>query len=93
MSIRLPAPVDRGDWLRGDRAAPVIQVGHVDFECRVSRAAAPLLASMLARHPDYVALVYRRLPLTDIDPDALRAPCAAEAAGQLGRCWEMHNAL
>jgi protein-disulfide isomerase len=37
--------------------------------------------------------VFRNFPLTEIHPHAENAALAAEAAGELGRFWEMHDAL
>jgi cyclophilin family peptidyl-prolyl cis-trans isomerase len=53
---------------------------------------APVLAALLADHPDDVRIVYRHFPLTTHDKAAL-AMQAAEAAGLQGKFWELHNLL
>ncbi|HZP83004.1 MAG TPA: DsbA family protein [Chthonomonadaceae bacterium] len=93
MAISLPVPVSAKDWQRGPENAPVTLVEYGDFQCEDSAAAYPILKQLLAANPDRLRLVFRHLPLTDIHLYALDAAKAAEAAGALGRFWEMHDAL
>jgi Na+/H+ antiporter NhaA len=89
----LVVPVDPGrDHLRGTLDALVTVVEYGDFECPYCGQAEPVVRELLADHGD-VRYVWRNLPLSDVHPHAQLAAEAAEAAGQQGAFWEMHDLL
>ncbi|MEJ8639297.1 Na+/H+ antiporter NhaA [Streptomyces sp. MS2.AVA.5] len=89
----LAVPVDEErDRMRGPRDAPVTVVEYGDFECPYCGQAEPVVREMLADEGD-VRYVFRHLPLTDVHPNAQLAAEAAEAAGEQGAFWEMHDLL
>jgi protein-disulfide isomerase len=60
---------------------------YADFECPFCAALHDRLNRLA------VTLVFRHFPVRSSHPRAWPAACAAEAAGEQGRFWEMHDAL
>jgi protein-disulfide isomerase len=82
-----PVPsVGADDHVRGpDDLPPLIE--YADFEC-------PYCAALSARLADQpLRRVFRHFPVRSSHPRAWAAACAAEAAAQQGRFWEMHDSL
>jgi Na+/H+ antiporter NhaA len=91
--VDLAVDVDPGtDHIRGPAEAPVTLVEYGDFECPYCGRAEPIVRELLAGHGD-VRYVFRHLPLTDVHANAQMAAEAAEAAGEQGLFWEMHDRL
>jgi Na+/H+ antiporter NhaA len=89
----LSEPVDpERDHIRGRADAPVTVVEYGDFECPYCGRAEPIVRKLLADFGD-VRYVWRHLPLSDVHPRARLAAEAAEAAGEQGAFWEMHDVL
>lgn len=84
-SAPVPPPRD-DDHRRGPSGAPLL-VQYADFECPYCG----VMHGRLAAAP--VGLVFRHFPVRSSHPRAWAAACAAEAAGEQGRFWEMHDAL
>jgi Na+/H+ antiporter NhaA len=80
------------DHVRGPADAPVTLVEYGDFECPYCGQAEPIVRELLADFGD-VRYIWRHLPLTDVHPNAQLAAEAAEAAGEQGAFWEMHDLL
>jgi protein-disulfide isomerase len=80
------------DHVRGSLDAPVVITEFGDFECPFCGAAFPVLETIREKYGERVALVFRHFPL-QMHPNALPAAEAAEAAGSVGRFWEMHDQL
>jgi len=80
------------DHIRGPIDAPVTVVEYGDFECPYCGQAEPVVRELLGGFGD-VRYVWRNLPLTDVHPRAQLAAEAAEAAGDQGAFWEMHDLL
>jgi protein-disulfide isomerase len=70
----------------------VTVVEYGDFECPYCGQAEPVVRELLAQQDD-VRYVWRHLPLSDVHPNARLAAEAAEAAGDQGAFWEMHDLL
>ena len=86
-------PVDAvRDHVKGPENAVVTVVEYGDFECPWTQMAAPTARELLAGNAD-IRYVWRHLPLTDVHPQAQLAAEAAEAAGEQGRFWAMHDLL
>lgn len=91
--VDLKLAVESGrDHMRGALDAPVTVVEYGDFECPYCGQAEPVVREMLADFAN-VRYVWRHLPLTDVHPHAQLAAEAAEAAGEQGAFWEMHDLL
>ncbi len=88
---RRARPALDGRPLRGNPDADVVVVEYADFECPYCTRAQALTAGLLEERPD-VGVAFKHLPLS-FHPAALPAALAAEAAGEQGRFWEMHDAL
>jgi len=79
--------------VRGNPKAPVIIVEFSDFQCPYCREVESTLKSLLAKHPDQVALAFRDLPIKQIHPQAELAAEASRCAGEQGKYWEYHDLL
>ncbi|MGC4768955.1 Na+/H+ antiporter NhaA [Micromonospora sp. DT44] len=91
VDLKLPVDPER-DHMRGSLDAPVTVVEYGDFECPYCGQAEPAVRELLADFAN-VRYVWRHLPLTDVHPHARLAAEAAEAAGEQGAFWEMHDLL
>jgi Na+/H+ antiporter NhaA len=80
------------DHVRGPMEAAVTVVEYGDFECPFCGRAEPVVRELLREFGD-VRYVWRHLPLNDVHPRAQLAAEAAEAAGDQGAFWEMHDLL
>jgi Na+/H+ antiporter NhaA len=90
--IDLAVDVDpERDHVRGPQDAAVTVVEYGDFQCPYCGQAEPAVLTILGDAD--VRFVWRHLPLTDVHPEAELAAQAAEAAGDQGRFWEMHDLL
>jgi protein-disulfide isomerase len=80
------------DHVRGSLEAPVVITEFGDYECPYCGLAYGVLEAIRKAYGARVALVFRHLPLP-MHPHALAATQAAEAAGSIGKFWEMHDQL
>src|SRR6266516_1263715 len=64
-----------------------------DYQCPSCGAYHPLVKEILNRYPQQLRLEFHHFPLVTIHPNSMLASKAAEAAGEQGRYWEMHDAL
>jgi protein-disulfide isomerase len=80
------------DHVRGPLNAPVTVVEYGDFECPYCGQAEPVVRELLQDFGD-LRYVWRHLPLNDVHANAQLAAEAAEAAGDQGAFWEMHDLL
>ena len=87
-------PVSADEHVRGaEDTALVTFVEYGDFQDSPSAAAADSLALLVENYPDTIRVVFRPYPLIhNFDKSALAAQ-AAEAAGEQGFFWEMHDLL
>jgi protein-disulfide isomerase len=91
--VDLVVPVDpERDHVRGPREALVTVVEYGDFECPYCGQAEPVVRELLADFTN-VRYVWRDLPLNDVHPHAQLAAEAAEAAGEQGAFWQLHDLL
>lgn len=79
--------------VKGNPEAEVVLVEYSDFQCPACAAAAPVVNQLIEDYGDSVRFEYRHFPLTSIHPLAIPAARAAEAAGQQGKFFEMHDLL
>lgn len=79
-------------YSRGGANAPITLEEFSDFQCPACGVLEPGLRKVVSDYGERVRLVFRNYPLP-MHQYALLAARAAEAAGQQGKFWEMHDAL
>jgi protein-disulfide isomerase len=79
--------------VRGDATAPASLLEYGDYECPPCGSYEPVIGKLLEKYPDALKFEFRHFPLTRIHPNALLAARAAEAAGEQGQFWMMHDRL
>jgi len=77
---------------KGPKDAKVVIVEFSDFQCPFCARVGPTLAKINENYPDDVKVVFKNLPLA-FHNKAMGAAQAAEAAGNQGKFWEMHDLL
>jgi len=82
-----------GGHIRGKASAPVTLVEFGDYQCPSCGYYYPMVEELLRRYPDKVKLEFHHYPLIQMHAHALSAAMAAEAAGDQGKYWEMHDKL
>jgi len=82
-----------GGHFRGPESARVTLVEFGDYQCPSCAYYHPIVAELLRRYPKDLRLEFHHFPLIQIHPYAMAAALAAEAAGEQGRYWEMHDLL
>lgn len=81
------------DWVKGKPDAPLVLVEYSDFQCPACALYEPILQRLEQELGDQLVVVYRYFPLTQIHKNAKISAQAAEAAGQQGKFWDMHDTL
>jgi len=85
--------VEAGDAYKiGPDSAKVKIIAFEDFQCPACRAAEGPINEMLEANKDKVQFVFRHFPLPG-HANAEESALAAEAAGALGKFWEMKKLL
>lgn len=79
--------------VKGNPTATVTLTEYSDFQCPACAAFVPYVAEMVDMYGDSLQVEYKHFPLITIHPYAVPAARAAEAAGQQGKFWEMHDVL
>ena len=77
---------------RGGATAPVTLEEFSDFQCPACGGLEPGLRRVVKDYGDRIRFVFRNFPL-QMHKYAFLAARAAEAAGQQGKFWEMHDML
>jgi protein-disulfide isomerase len=81
------------DHAQGPATAPVTLVEYGDYECPHCGRAHPIVKEVQEHLGERLRFVFRNFPLTQVHPYAVKAAEAAEAAGEQGKFWEMHDML
>lgn len=84
---------DIPDHVYGNKESKVVLIEYGDYQCPGCGAAAPQVKAIADEYKQDIAFVFRNFPITSIHPNALAAAAVAEAAGQQGKFWEMHDLL
>jgi NhaA family Na+:H+ antiporter len=95
-AVRLLRVVDRQrDRIRGDGSAPgaVSLVLYGDYLCPYCRRFGQVIRRLRETLGDRFVYVFRHFPNEDAHPGAIFAARAAEAAGEQGEFWQMHDRL
>ncbi len=84
---------DDSDWIKGAplKDTKVTLIEYSDFQCPACLAYYPIVKQLNQEFKN-LTIVYRYFPLSQ-HANAWPAAQAAEAAGQQGKFWEMHNML
>jgi protein-disulfide isomerase len=77
---------------KGNPEAETKLVKYSDLQCPACAAFYPVVKDILAEHGDRLSFEYKHFPLP-IHPNAQAAALAAEAAGQQGKFFAMHDLL
>lgn len=93
MSTKLALSVSQRDHVRGPGSAPLTLVEYGDFECPHCGRAYGVVKDLEEELGTQLRVVFRHFPLATIHPFAELAAQAAEAAGEQGKFWEMHDIL
>lgn len=78
--------------IQGTKDAKTYLVEFSDFQCPACGAFYPKVKEIVEKNKDKMVFTYRHFPL-DQHKQALPAALAAEAAGEQGKFWEMHDYL
>jgi protein-disulfide isomerase len=89
----LTTPVNGRDHIRGQLDAPLQLVEYGDYECPFCGMAHPVVQELERALSDRLCFAYRHFPILSAHPHALPAAEAAEAAGEQGQFWAMHDRL
>lgn len=81
-----------GAYQKGNKNAPITIVEFADFECPACKVAYKAIKELLNTSGQDIQLYFMHFPLS-AHPHAEKAAVASEAAGKLGKFWEMHDAL
>lgn len=81
------------DHFLGNANAPITIVEYGDYECPDCFNFVPIIRKIRERLGDRLRFVFRHFPRSNIHPHASMAAEVAEAAGDQGKFWEMHEAL
>ncbi len=98
-TYRVPASVRAGEVIgtkpnfRGNSMASVTLVEFGDYECPPCKQMHHELEILLRSSFPNGRLIFRQFPLVRLHPYALEAAIAAEAAGEQGQFWQMHDLL
>ena len=90
---KLKPPVSDHDQQTGNSNAAVTLVEYGDYQCSHCGHAYPLINKLLEEKGDQVQFVFRNFPLNEAHPLARLSALAAEAAGEQGKFWEMHDMI
>lgn len=76
----------------GSSSAKVKLVEFSDFQCPACKSAEPAIKQTLLKYSDDLQFIYRHFPLPQ-HTHAKQAATLAEAAGEEGKFWEMHDKI
>lgn len=80
-------------YSKGPADAKVTLVEFGDYQCPTCAQFHPVVDALLDLHPNDLRVIYYHIPFVRVHPNSIRAAIAAEAAGEAGRFWEMHDLL
>jgi protein-disulfide isomerase len=95
MTARIPltVPDPERDHFQGSADAPIKLLEYGDYECPFCGDAHAMVHEIQRRLGDDLLFAFRNFPLTNVHPHAEHAAEAAEAAGEQGNFWSMHDLL
>ena len=90
---RVSISVGPDDHSRGPLDAKLTVVEYGDYQCPYCGQAHPIVERMRTAFADSMRLIFRNLPLVDVHPHAEAAAEIAEAVGEQGKFWEIHDTI
>lgn len=81
------------DRVYGSQEQKVVLIEYGDYQCPACGNVYQPIKDLALKYQDKLTFIFRNYPLTTIHPNALASSTAAEAAGQQGKFWEMHDLL
>jgi protein-disulfide isomerase len=91
--ISLTFPDPERNHFQGPAGAPIKLLEYGDYECPFCAEAHAVVKEIQRRLGDDLLFAFRNFPLTNVHPHAEHAAEAAEAAGDQGNFWGMHDLL
>lgn len=79
--------------VKGNEASSVVVKEYGDFQCPACGQFYPVVKELIEEYGADIRFEYHHFPLVTAHPYAVPAARAAEAAGQQGKFWEMHDRL
>ena len=79
--------------VKGNSEATVTLTEYSDFQCPACGQFFKIIDEVMDEQGENIRFEYKHFPLTSIHPFAVPAAKAAEAAGQQGKFFEMHDRL
>lgn len=79
--------------IEGNGTTGVTLVEYGDYECPYCEEYYPIVKQVVADEFSKITFQFRNFPLTSIHPNAYAGARAAEAAGLMGKFWQMHDTL
>jgi protein-disulfide isomerase len=89
----LSRPVGGNDHIQGADTAPVTLLMYGAYECPHCVKGNKVVKQIQAEFGETLRFVFRHFPLINVHPHAAAAAEVAEAAGEQGKFWEMHDKL
>lgn len=84
--------INEKDWVYSKNNSKVTLIEYLDFQCPACANTFPMVSKIKEEYKDKIQYVVRHYPLPS-HPYGFEASQAAEAAGQQGKFWEMHDIL
>ncbi|MFT4671859.1 MAG: protein-disulfide isomerase, partial [Pseudohongiellaceae bacterium] len=85
--------IAENDHVRGRESNPVTIVVYADFQCPACATENETMTRLWPSIRDKAHLIFRHFPITAAHPHTWTASLYAEAAGNQGKFWEMHDYL
>ena len=89
----LSRSINERDHLQGSESAAVTLLMYGAYECPHCVEGNKIVKEIQRRLGQQLRFVFRHFPRTDVHPHAEAAAEVAEAAGEQGKFWEMHDKL
>ena len=79
--------------IQGLGSSGVTLVEYGDYQCPYCAEYYPFVKEAVAKYNDKIYFQFKNYPLAQVHQNAFAAARAAEAAGLMGKFWEMHDLL
>lgn len=84
---------EQSSHIAGKADSNVTLIEYADFQCPACKSYFPIVTQLKEEYGDKVAFQFKHFPLVQIHQNAFIAARAAEAAGNQGKFFEMHDLL
>lgn len=89
----LSRPVNKTDHIQGVDTAPVTLLMYGAYECQYCVEGNKIVKQIQQEFGENLRFVFRHFPRFNVHPHAAAAAQVAEAAGEQGKFWAMHDKL